>query len=124
MCSVHLFSSVAFKGEFTPSECGLFLEASSKFWAKQCVVMTPEAVSNQLYKPTLNPMAALGCFLIRTECKISHHLESNTTMTMLFSRAEDILPSGDTKKITNSSVFHHLKQVKINLEKIIEENKG
>ncbi|ORE03690.1 hypothetical protein BCV72DRAFT_244214 [Rhizopus microsporus var. microsporus] len=65
------FSSVAFKGEFTSSECGLFLEASSKFWAKQ-----------------------------------------------------GYLSREDTKKITNSRVFHHLKQVKRNLEKIIEENKG
>ncbi|KAL0138424.1 hypothetical protein V8B55DRAFT_1564632 [Mucor lusitanicus] len=39
---------------------------------------------------------------------------------MLFPIAEDPLH----KKITDSSVRHHLKEVKRNLEKIIEENKG
>ncbi|OAD02800.1 hypothetical protein MUCCIDRAFT_109644 [Mucor lusitanicus CBS 277.49] len=43
---------------------------------------------------------------------------------MLFPIAEDPLSREDTKKITDSSVRHHLKEVKRNLEKIIEENKG
>ncbi|KAF1797611.1 hypothetical protein FB192DRAFT_1177400 [Mucor lusitanicus] len=69
-------------------------------------------------------MAALGCFLIRTESKMPHHLKSDATITMLFPIAEDPLSREDTKKITDSSVRHHLKEVKRNLEKIIEENKG
>lgn len=69
-------------------------------------------------------MAALGCFLIRTESKMPHHLKSDATMTMLFPIAEDPLSREDAKKISNSSVFHHLKQLKRNLEKIVEENKG
>lgn len=50
-------SSAAFKTEFTPSECELFLETSCKFWAKRCVVMTQEAVFNHLHKPAFKSCA-------------------------------------------------------------------
>lgn len=65
------FSSTAFKREFTASEDGLLLETSCKFWAKQCVLLTAEAVSDYLCESTLNHMAALGCFLTRTGRKIT-----------------------------------------------------
>lgn len=69
-----------------PSEDGILLETSCKFWAKQCVLLTAEAVSDYLCKPTLNPMAALGYFLTRTGHEIPHHHASNATLTMLFSK--------------------------------------
>ncbi|KAG0853219.1 hypothetical protein G6F16_007736 [Rhizopus arrhizus] len=59
------FSSADFQREFTISRNGLLLEASCKFWAKQCVLLTANAVSNNLNKGTLDPMIALGLFLTR-----------------------------------------------------------
>ncbi|KAI8881626.1 hypothetical protein K501DRAFT_156488, partial [Backusella circina FSU 941] len=57
------FSSAKFQNEFTITSEGFLLEASCKFWAKQCFLLTADAVSNHFNQKTLHPMAALGYFL-------------------------------------------------------------
>ncbi|KAI9262866.1 hypothetical protein EDC94DRAFT_518636, partial [Helicostylum pulchrum] len=60
------FSKANFQDEFTTSSEGFLLQASCRFWAKQCFLLTAGAVSNYSYchQITLDPMVALGYFLI------------------------------------------------------------
>lgn len=85
-------SSVDFQREFTISRNGLLLEASCKFWAKQCVLLSANALSNHLNQGTLDPMIALGLFLTRHGLyQIPKHYRSDAALMLLSSTAKEIL---------------------------------
>ncbi|CAO0793162.1 unnamed protein product [Mucor circinelloides] len=84
------FSSADFQREFTISRNGLLLEASCKFWAKKCVLLTANAVSTHLNQEILDPMIALGLFLTRHELyQIPEHHRSDAALMLLSSTAKE-----------------------------------
>lgn len=86
------FSSSDFQREFTISGNGPLLEASCKFWANKCVLLTANAVLNHLNQHTLDPMIALGLFLTRHGlCQIPEHHRSDAALMLniLFYRKRD-----------------------------------
>ncbi|RCH81527.1 hypothetical protein CU098_001238, partial [Rhizopus stolonifer] len=117
------FSSADFQREFTISRNGLLLEASCKFWAKKCVLLTANAVSNHLNQVTLDPIIALGLFLTCHELyQIPEHHRSYTALMLLSSTAKEILSRETYQKIKKSSTFHQLNDTKRIFAQIVEEN--
>jgi hypothetical protein len=79
------FSSITFQREFTTSSKGFLLEANSKFWAKQCVLLTADVVSDHLHQATLDPLAALEYFLTHHRLRqVPQQHSSDPTNNVIF----------------------------------------
>ncbi|KAG2232820.1 hypothetical protein INT48_005688 [Thamnidium elegans] len=88
------FSKANFQDEFTTSSEGFLLQASCRFWAKQCFLLTAGVISNYSYchQITLEPMVALGYFTTHhTLQQIPRHHCSNPTLMLLSSTVKEIL---------------------------------
>ncbi|CEG62933.1 hypothetical protein RMATCC62417_00161 [Rhizopus microsporus] len=117
------FSSAKFQSEFTISSKGSLLEASCKFWAKQCFLLTADAVSNNFHCETLDPMKILGYFLTHHALhQIPRHHWQNPTLMLLSSTAKDIVSKEGNDMIYKSNTRYIVNQAKGTLGKIIEEN--
>lgn len=117
------FSSADFQREFTISRNGPLLEASCKFWAKKCVLLTPNAVSNHLNQEILDPLIALGLFVTRHKLyQIPEHHRSDAVLMLLSSTAKEILSRETYQRIKKSSTFRQLNDAKRIFAQIIEEN--
>lgn len=102
------FSSANFQREFAISTNGFLLEVSCKFWAKKCVLLTADVVSNHLNQETLDPLVILGNFFTYHDIQqIPLHYKQNPTLALvtsiingLFSKDKDMLYKTSTKYCT------------------------
>lgn len=107
------FSSTKFQNEFSITSEGFLLEASCKFWAQQCFLLTAYAVSNHFNEQTLHPLAALGYFLTHyTLHQIPPHHWQNPTLKLIFSTVKDVLSKEDNDMIYKTSVRYIMDQTK------------
>ncbi|GAA5814903.1 hypothetical protein MFLAVUS_008406 [Mucor flavus] len=119
------FYSAKFQEEFTVSADGLLLETVCKLWAKKCFFLTADAVSNHFENATLNPMAALGYFITRhTMRHVPRQHWRDPTLALVSRIADDVLVKEDDDMRLKSNTRFFLRNVKRNLEEIIENSKN
>ncbi|KAI8983919.1 hypothetical protein BDF20DRAFT_857021 [Mycotypha africana] len=119
------FSKASFKNEFNTSSDGFLLEASCKFWAKQCFLLTADAVSNYSYggQAALGPMVALGYFTTHhTLQQIPSHHCANPTLKLLLTIVKGLLSDDSDEVIRKSSTTYLINQIKRSLEHIIADS--
>ncbi|CEP11646.1 hypothetical protein [Parasitella parasitica] len=119
------FPKANFQDEFTTSSDGYLLQASCRFWAKECFLLTADVVSNYSYchQITLDPMVALDYFTTHhTLQQIPRHYCSNPTLMLLSSTVKEILSKEYYEMLCKSSATYLLNRNKRNLEHIISDN--
>ncbi|CAO3702167.1 unnamed protein product [Rhizopus stolonifer] len=113
--------AASFEEKFTISPNRCLLEASSAFWAKKCLLLSVNTISDHFVNATIDPMDALGFFLTRHKLsKLPEHHRTNATLMTLSSIVKEIL-SHDEDKIKKIDTIYQLNQAKRLLQEIVEE---
>jgi ElaB/YqjD/DUF883 family membrane-anchored ribosome-binding protein len=120
------FSSAVVEKDFTVASKKFFLKTDSKFWAKECLLLSSKSILGYVGESPMNPIVAMGYFITSGAVSLaSLKHQSDPTVRLLYQTSKQLIMNEmDKKNKSVKSIGSVLENIKRQIENIVDEDEN